>query len=89
MMFIVQSFTLTIAIRGVIRKLKRGGGRSFLFPFPLKIPVKTKKKGLSLLSSSNLPPRIKLSPKKTGHRVLGCPVSAEALTGDIYLFQQG
>ena len=83
------------------RNLKRGG-RHFLFPFPLKISVKTKKKVFtsfdvqftpkitSRLSSSNLPPKSSKDQKK-GQRVLRCPVSTVSLTADMYklIFQQG
>ena len=75
--------------RGVPRNLKRGG-RNFLFPLPLKISVKTKKKKNFTSSNVQFTPQNQLK-KKKGHRVLRCPVSTVPLTGDIYqlIYQRG
>ena len=43
--------------KGVPRNLKRVGGRNFLFPFPLKISVKSKKRGLHIFRRLIYPPK--------------------------------
>ena len=67
---------------GVPRNLKRGG-RNFLFPFSLKISVKTKKKSLHVFRRPIYPPKSSEDQKK-GHRILRCLVLTVSLTGDIY-----
>ena len=70
--------------RGVPRNLKRGGGAQFLvYSFPLKISVKTKKKGLHVFRRRIYPPKSSEDQKK-GQRVLRCPVSTVSLTADLY-----
>ena len=76
-----------LRLQGRAQKFEKGGGGrcNFLFLFPPKIPVKTKKRS-SRLSTSNLPPKSSEDQKKGGggHRVLRCTVSTGPLTGDIY-----
>ena len=69
-----------------------GGGCNSLFPFPLKILVKTKKKGLHVCRRPIYLPKSSEN-QKIGDCVLRCPVFTVLLTGDIYqligIFQRG